>query len=72
MKIFLIILGILILMGPIMWGFAKLNKVDPFILDREHPEEDERSLICVVVLRPLFAPLWLEKRLIDWFKKDSN
>ena len=73
----LIVLSGLILLGPIMYGFAKLNKIDPFILDKINDKKDltdfeVKSLITITVLRPLFVPLWLEKRLIDWLKKDSN
>ena len=78
----LIILGVLILWGPIMLFFAKLNKVDPFILDKECVQtgdlndQELKSFLIVNILKPLFAPLWVETALINkikkLFKKDSN
>ena len=67
--IILIVIGALLLLGPIMWLTAKLNKIDPFILDRGldydnlNPEQ-ERSFLLVQILRPLFVPLWLETKVI--------
>lgn len=65
--ILIVLLGV-ILLGPIMLGFAKLNHVNPYIFEEENPENDERSLILVSILRPLFVPLWLETKLIRWIK----
>jgi len=74
--IILIILGALILWGPIMLGFAKLNKVDPFILEKSDEEirKDTRSFILVNLLKPLYVPLWLETKLIKkvWRKKNTT
>ena len=67
--IILIVIGALLLLGPVMWFTAKLNKIDPFILDRGldydnlNPEQ-ERSFLLVQILRPLFVPLWLEAKVI--------
>ena len=67
--IILIVIGALLLLGPIRWLTAKLNKIDPFILDRGldydnlNPEQ-ERSFLLVQILRPLFVPLWLETKVI--------
>ena len=60
--IILIIIGGLILWGPIMLFFAKINKIDPYMLDKgqEAIEKDEKSFILVNILKPLFVPLWLE------------
>lgn len=66
--ILLIIIGGLLLMGPIMLGFAKLNKVNPYILEEDDPEKDLNSFMIVNILRPLFAPLWIEKKIFDWIK----
>lgn len=68
--ILLIIFGAIVLMGPIMLFFAKLNKIDPFVLDKVNLDEDnlttdqERSLMTIVILRPLFFPLWIERKII--------
>jgi len=73
--IVLIVIGGYLLMGPIMLFFAKINKVDPFILDRENldelleTKEGEKSYIIVKVFYYLFAPLILEKHLIDKIRK---
>ena len=69
--IVLIILGALILMGPIMYGFAKLNNVDPWIREKSNEEimKDEKSFILTGILYPLFVPLWIEKKIINLFKK---
>ena len=66
----LIVIGGLILMGPVMLLFAKLNKVDPFILEKDEEviKNDEKSLIIVNILKPLFAPLWIETKIIRWFR----
>lgn len=66
--IILIIIGGLILWGPIMLFFAKINKVDPYILDKgqEAIEKDEKSFILVNILKPLFVPLWLETDILKW------
>ena len=67
--IILIVIGALLLLGPVMWFTAKLNKIDPFILDKGldydnlNPEQ-ERSFLLVQILRPLFVPLWLEAKVI--------
>ena len=48
---------------------CKLNDVDPYILEKEHPEEDEKSFIMVTtLLRPMLSPLWLETKVIRWIK----
>lgn len=73
--IVLIILAFIILLGPLMLLFAKLNKVDPYILEKEDiingnmTKEEERSFIIVNVFRQLFAPLWIETKIIKSFKK---
>ena len=69
--IILIVLVGLILFGPIMLGFSKLNKVDPYILEKNPDDSDfdERSFIIVNIFRPLFVPLWLETKLIKKLKK---
>lgn len=66
--IILIAVAFLILMGPIMLLFAKINKVDPYILEKgeEAILQDEKSFVLVNILRPLFAPLWLETELLKW------
>lgn len=66
----LIILGVLIAWGPIMLFFAKLNKVDPYILQKSEEEilKDTKSFTLVLILRPLFVPLWLETKLINFLK----
>lgn len=66
--ILLIIIGGLLLMGPIMLGSAKLNKVNPFILEEDNPEKDSNSFIIVNIFYPLFIPLWIEKKIFDWIK----
>lgn len=68
--IILIFIGALILMGPIMLGVAKLNKIDPYILEKSEAEvwEDYKSSIMVTLLRPLFYPLWIETKIVRWFK----
>ena len=67
--IILIIVGALILWGPIMLFFAKINKVDPYILEKSEEEitKDERSFILVSLLRPLFVPLWVETKILRRF-----
>jgi len=67
--IILIIVGALILWGPIMLFFAKINKVDPYILEKSEEEitKDERSFILVSILRPLFVPLWVETKILRRF-----
>ena len=75
--VILIIIGFYLLMGPIMLGFAKLNKVDPYILQRDNldellkTKEGERSYIIVKVFYYLFTPLFFEKWLIDKIRKKS-
>lgn len=66
--IILIAVAFLILMGPIMLLFAKINKVDPYILEKgeEAILQDEKSFVLVNILRPLFAPLWLETEFLKW------
>ena len=66
----LIVIGGLILMGPVMLLFAKLNKVDPFILEKgeEAIKNNEKSLMVVNILKPIFAPLWIETKIIRWFR----
>lgn len=66
--IILIAVAFLILMGPIMLLFAKINKVDPYILEKgeEAILQDEKSFVLVNILRPLFAPLWLETKFLKW------
>jgi len=67
--IILIVVGALILWGPIMLFFAKINKVDPYILEKSEEEitKDERSFILVSILRPLFVPLWVETKILRRF-----
>ena len=69
--IVLIVVGAFILLGPIMLFFAKINKIDPFILDKSEEEikKDERSYVLVRILSPLFRPLWLEADVINWVSK---
>lgn len=69
--IILVIIGFFILWGPIMLFFSKLNKVDPFILEKNPDDKnfDERSFIIVSILRPLFSILWLERKIFMSFKK---
>jgi len=68
--ILLIVVLFIALLGPIMLLFSKLNGIDPFILenkdiDKENlNEQEERSLMTVVILRPMFVPLWVETRII--------
>ena len=74
--IVLIVIGGLLLLGPIMLLSAKLNKVDPFILDKDLDfdnltPEQEKSYIMVRLLRPLFVPLWLEAKLIKKLKGEK-
>ena len=74
--IVLIVLVGLLLLGPIMLLSAKLNKVDPFILDKDLDfdnltPEQEKSYIMVRLLRPLFVPLWLEAKLIKKLKGEK-
>ena len=62
------------LLGPIMLLTSKLNKIDPFILQRDNlkelleTEEGAKSYILVHIFGPLFTSLWIEKRLIDKIK----
>lgn len=68
--ILLIVVLFVVTLGPLMLLFSKLNKIDPFILenkdiDKENlNEQEERSLMTVVILRPMFVPLWVEARII--------
>ena len=66
--IILIVIGGLILWGPIMLFFAKLNKIDPYILEKgpEEIQKDEKSFILVNIFSPLFCPLWLETKFLKW------
>lgn len=66
--IVLIVIGALILLGPIMLFFAKINKVDPYILKKSKEEilKDEKSFILVSILYPLFVPLWIETKILRW------
>ena len=67
--VLLILVGFYLLMGPIMLLSCKLNGVDPYVLEKEHPEEDERSFIMVTtLLRPMLSSLWLETKVIRWIK----
>lgn len=52
-----------------MLFFAKINKVDPYILEKSEEEitKDERSFILVSILRPLFVPLWVETKILRRF-----
>lgn len=63
----IVLLGIFML-GPLMYAVCKLNDINPYILEDEYPEEDEKSYITVMVFRPLFIPLWLETKAIQWIK----
>ena len=67
--IVLIVIGALILFGPIMLFFAKINKVDPYILEKSNEEilKDEKSFILVNILKPLFVPLWIETKILRRF-----
>ena len=74
MKTIWIILIVIVgyfLLGPIMYGCARLNKVDPYIFEKsdEEKEKDIRSFLIVGVLSPLFVPLWLETKLIKKIKR---
>jgi hypothetical protein len=66
--IVLIVIGALILFGPIMLFFAKINKVDPYILEKSNEEilKDEKSFVLVNILKPLFVPLWIETKILRW------
>lgn len=76
--IVLIVIGAILLVGPIMYLSAKLNKVDPFIRQRENldellkTKEGERSYIITGVFYVLFSVLWFEKYIIDKIKKTKN
>lgn len=69
----LIIVAALLLMGPVMLLFAKLNGVDPFVLDKIGPEgptpEQQKSFIIVHILRPIFSILWMEARIIKSLRR---
>lgn len=73
--IILIVVGFVILLGPIMLLTAKLNHFDPFILEKgdEAIKADERSFLLVGILRPLLYPLWVEAKIVRYvsslFKK---
>ena len=66
--IVLIVIGALILFGPIMFFFAKINKVDPYILEKSDEDilKDSKSFILVNIFRPLFVPLWIETKILRW------
>ena len=66
--IVLIVIGALILLGPIMLFFAKINKIDPYILKKSKEEilKDEKSFVLVNILYPLFVPLWIETKILRW------
>lgn len=67
--VLLILIGFYLILGPIMLLSCKLNDVDPYVLEKEHPEEDEKSFIMVnTLLRPMLSPLWLETKVIRWVK----
>ena len=67
--ILLIILGGLILLGPLMLLVSKLNGVDPWVLDRSDDIiEDKKSFMVVSIFYPLFFPLWIETKLIKYVK----
>jgi hypothetical protein len=74
MKVVLIIIAALLLFGPIMYGVAKLNKIDPFILRKswEEIENDHRSFVLVCIMYPLYVPLWIEAWIIRKLKKDDR
>ena len=74
MKVVLIILAAFLLLGPIMYGVAKLNKIDPFILkkSKEEIEKDHRSFVLVSIVYPLYVPLWIEAWIIRKLKKDDR
>lgn len=69
--IVLIVIGLIILMGPVMYGFAKLNGVDPWIREKSDEEimKDEKSFILTGIFYPLFVPLWIEKKIINLLKR---
>lgn len=73
--IVLIVLVFIILLGPLMLLFAKINKVDPYILEKEDiingnmTTKEEHSFIIVNILKPLFSILWIETKFIKLFKK---
>lgn len=60
------IFGAFIFWGPIMLFYAKINGVDPYILEKSEEEitKDEKSFIVVNIFRPLFAPLWFERKIL--------
>ena len=66
--VFLIVVGAFILLGPIMFFFAKINKVDPYIFEKNEEDafKDEKSIVIVGILKPLFVPLWVETKLLKW------
>lgn len=77
--IILIVITAWFLLGPIMLGFAKLNHVNPYINEKEcrdtpnFTDEEIKSFIIVNgPMRILFQPLWLETKIIRWFKKIRN
>ena len=70
----LIVVGAFFLLGPIMLFFAKINKIDPFILEKSKEEilKDSKSFVLVNILRPLFCPLWIERKLLKWLGLYKN
>lgn len=72
----LIVLAAIALLGPVMLLSARLNKVDPWIFEKDLPsepsKEEIKSLAIVTILRPLFAPLWIETKIVRWIFKKKN
>ena len=67
--VLLILVGFYLMLGPIMWVSCKLNHVDPYVLEKENPTEDEKSFIMVsVLLKPMLSSLWIETKIIRWIK----
>ena len=65
----LIIILIYLMMGPVMWVSCKINKIDPYVLEKDHPEEDEKSFLLVsTLLRPMLSVLWMETKIFRWIK----
>ena len=62
--IILIAVAFVALLGPVMLLAARLNKVDPYVLEKLDGDFDQRSYILVSALKPLFWPLWVERRIV--------
>lgn len=60
--IVLIVVGSVIMLGPLMLLIAKIIRIDPYIIfkSKEEKEADKRSYVIANFLRPLLYPLWGE------------